>query len=168
MAINAKDIVAEFTEEIVSAHGAQRLLACYQCGKCTAGCPVARVNEAFSPKRLIRQAQLGLKELALNKKSPIWMCATCYSCFEGCPQDIRPTEIFLALKAMAARKGIIPMGRKMAFNQLAKTGRTFDIKEDARKTRADLGLEPCPEVDTARTVALLKLRGILQILTGVK
>jgi heterodisulfide reductase subunit C len=168
MAINEKDMVAEFTREIKSAHGADRLLVCYQCGKCMAGCPVARVNETFSPKKLVRLAQLGLEELVLNKKSPIWMCTTCYNCLEGCPQDVEPTEIFLAMKAMAARRGIMPMGRKMSFNLLAKNGRTFEIREEARQARTELGLGPCPEVDTAKTVALLELRGVLQILTGRK
>jgi heterodisulfide reductase subunit C len=168
MTIHEKDMVAEFTGKIASAHGAHRLLACYQCGKCTAGCPVARVSEAFSPKKLVRMAQLGLEEMVLNKKSPIWMCTTCYSCLEGCPQDIEPTEIFLAMKAMAARRGIVPMGKKMAFGSLAKTGRMFDIKDDARQARTDLGLEACPEVDISKTTALLELRGVLQILTGRK
>jgi heterodisulfide reductase subunit C len=168
MALATKDMIAKFTSEVASAHGAGRALACYQCGKCTAGCPVARVTDAFSPKKIIRLVQLGLEKPVLDKKSPVWLCATCYNCLEGCPQDIEPTSIFLALKAMAARRGIVPMGRKMAFASLAKNGRMFEIKEEAGQARAELGLAACPEVDTARTVALLEMRGVMQILTGRK
>ncbi len=168
MALGTKDMVEEFTRELAAAHGAGRVPACYQCGKCTAGCPVARVTDAFSPKKIIRLVQLGLEKPVLDKKSPVWLCATCYNCLEGCPQDIEPTSIFLALKAMAAKRGIVPMGRKMAFASLAKNGRMFEIKEEARQARADLGLEACPEVDTAKTVALLEMREVLHVLTGRK
>lgn len=168
MAVTTLNMVPEFTESILSAHGGHRLLSCYQCGKCTAGCPVTRVTDAFSPKKFIRLVQLGLKDMALDKKSPIWLCATCYNCAEACPQDVEPTEIFITLKTLAIRRGILPMGRKMSFGTLVKKGRMFDVGDKQQQERAALGLDPCPEVDVKQTLALLELRGVLPLLTGSK
>ncbi|MEJ2718903.1 MAG: 4Fe-4S dicluster domain-containing protein [Deltaproteobacteria bacterium] len=168
MAVTTEEMVRQFTDSILSAHGGHRLPSCYQCGKCTAGCPVARVTDAFSPKKFIRLAQLGLENMALDKKSPIWLCATCYNCTEVCPQDVEPTEIFIALKTFAIRRGILPMGRKMGFGTLAKKGRMFDVGDKQQQERAALGLDPCPEVDVDQTLAILELRGILPLLTGRK
>ncbi|MCX7958743.1 MAG: disulfide reductase, partial [Deltaproteobacteria bacterium] len=48
-------------------------LKCYQCGKCSAGCPV-RIFMKVSPNKLVRLVQLGLDEEAL-KSDTLWMCA---------------------------------------------------------------------------------------------
>jgi heterodisulfide reductase subunit C len=157
-----------FNETVRSVHGAENLMVCYHCGTCTAGCPVARVSDKFRPQLVLRIAQLGLEELALDKKSPVWLCTGCYNCTEWCPQNVHPTEIFMAMKGLAARRGIIPMGRKMSFSLLVKKGRMFDVKEKQQEERAELGLAPCPEPDTEQTLALLERGGILPILTGRK
>ncbi len=82
----------------------------------------------------------------------------CYTCFEGAPRisghgDIPCNESY------GCPEGNYSHGRKMAFYQLAKTGRTFDIKEEARKVRAELGLEPCPELILPRRLRFLSERG---------
>ena len=159
---------SDFTATVKSIHGAENLMVCFHCGTCSSGCPVVRVSDKFRPQWLLRMAQLGLEELALDKKSPVWLCTGCYNCTEWCPQDVHPTEVIMALKGLAARRGIIPMGRKMSFSLLVKNGRMFDVKEKQQEERAELGLEACPEVDTEQTTTLLERGGILPILTGRK
>ena len=56
----------------------QNLLVCYQCGKCSAGCPVVSKMDIL-PNQIIRYAQLGLEEDLLASKS-IWACASCMTC----------------------------------------------------------------------------------------
>jgi heterodisulfide reductase subunit C len=168
MIIKNDDLRPEFTREITAIHGAEYLRRCYQCGACSSGCPVVRVTDAFNPQVLMRMAQMGLEEMVMNKKSPVWLCTTCYNCAEWCPMDANPTEVFLAMKTIAARRKFIPMGRKMAFSTLAKKGRVFDVKKQQQEERVELGMEPAPEVDIEKTTILLKLTGAYKILTGGK
>ena len=44
----------------------QNLLACYQCRRCAAGCPVGEETGYVTPDRLIRMIVLGERDTALN------------------------------------------------------------------------------------------------------
>jgi heterodisulfide reductase subunit C len=57
---------------------------CYQCGKCSAGCPVAFAMDK-TPRQIIRLLQLGFLEEALKSRT-IWLCATCQTCSTRCPR----------------------------------------------------------------------------------
>jgi len=67
---------------------------CYQCGKCTAGCPASKT---LSPSVLIHYLQLGLFEEAVNSES-IWSCMGCLTCSERCPKNVSPAAIIEGLK----------------------------------------------------------------------
>ena len=64
-----------------------RAYLCLDCGKCTAICPVSRVNKGYSPRRLLIKALTGSNEYLLNDKT-IWTCLTCMQCQQRCPSDI--------------------------------------------------------------------------------
>ena len=59
---------------------------CYQCGKCTAGCPMAHAMDIM-PRQVVRMLQLGMVE-ELMKSKTIWVCASCHMCVERCPHEI--------------------------------------------------------------------------------
>ena len=59
---------------------------CYQCGKCTAGCPVAAEAD-MGPRQLIRNMQLGLLEPIMKSTLP-WLCVNCGVCLARCPQNV--------------------------------------------------------------------------------
>jgi heterodisulfide reductase subunit C2 len=62
---------------------------CYQCGKCTAGCPMAEEMD-YTPSHILRLLQLGLdgfEDKVLRAYSP-WVCLTCEMCYARCPQDV--------------------------------------------------------------------------------
>ena len=80
----------------------QNLLVCYQCGKCSAGCPVVSRMDIL-PNQIIRFAQLGLKEELLESKA-IWTCASCMTCNVRCPKGINIAEIIEALRQILLRR----------------------------------------------------------------
>jgi heterodisulfide reductase subunit C len=80
----------------------QNLMVCYQCGKCSAGCP-AVTDMDILPNQIIRFAQLGLKEELLNCKA-IWACASCLTCNTRCPKGINIAEVIEAMRQILLRK----------------------------------------------------------------
>ncbi|MBU1474665.1 MAG: 4Fe-4S dicluster domain-containing protein, partial [Acidobacteria bacterium] len=75
---------------------------CYQCGKCSAGCPAVS-NMDILPNQIIRYAQLGFKDELLESKS-IWACASCMTCNVRCPKGINIAEVIEVLRQLLLRK----------------------------------------------------------------
>jgi len=75
--------------------------SCYQCGKCSAGCPSAFVMDLL-PHRIIRDLQIGLVDEALASKTP-WVCASCEVCSVRCPRGIEVARVMEALRQIALR-----------------------------------------------------------------
>jgi heterodisulfide reductase subunit C len=80
----------------------QNLLACYQCGKCSAGCPAVSEMDIL-PNQIIRYAQLGFKDELLKSKA-IWICASCFTCNARCPKGINIAEVIEAIREILLRK----------------------------------------------------------------
>lgn len=81
----------------------QKLLACYQCGKCSAGCPMAAYMDIL-PNQIIRMAQLGMQKQLLASRT-IWTCVSCLTCNSRCPKNIRIAEVIESLRQTALRNG---------------------------------------------------------------
>ena len=81
----------------------QAASSCYQCGKCTAGCPVAAEMDS-DPARVMRLVQLGAKERVLSEDA-IWLCASCETCVSRCPQACDLPRVMDALRAIAEQEG---------------------------------------------------------------
>jgi heterodisulfide reductase subunit C len=77
----------------------ERLTDCYQCGKCTAGCPASMDPP---PSLLIRKLQLGLHREVVSYES-IWSCMACLTCSERCPKNVSPAAIIEGLKLIHLR-----------------------------------------------------------------
>ena len=120
--------------EKVSVESGQPVQKCYQCGKCTAGCPMAFAMD-YTPNQVIHMVQLGLKEDLLRSKA-IWLCATCHTCTTRCPCNIEITKVMEILRAMAGKMGTAPPGRAKNveifydsfLNTVEKYGRTFEVE----------------------------------------
>jgi len=59
---------------------------CFQCCKCSAGCPVAGEMDLL-PHQMVRLAVLGEVDRIVNSKS-MWLCLTCHTCGARCPNGI--------------------------------------------------------------------------------
>lgn len=81
-----------------------RLAQCYQCGKCTAGCPMAGRMDS-PPTRLMRLLQLGDVEAALRAES-IWQCVSCQTCSSRCPKEVDCAGVMDALRQVACERGM--------------------------------------------------------------
>ena len=80
---------------------------CYQCGKCSAGCPMAHAMD-ITPRQVIRYLQLGLWDEALHSQAP-WICASCHTCTARCPHDVDLAALMEEVKQEAKAQNIIPV-----------------------------------------------------------
>jgi heterodisulfide reductase subunit C len=98
---------------------------CYQCRKCSVGCPVAGQAES-PPSEIIRRLQLGAGREMLETDL-IWTCLSCETCYARCPNEINFTAIIDALRSLARERGVTrPRGNPPLFNRLfLNTVRTF-------------------------------------------
>ena len=78
--------------------------ACFQCEKCTNGCPVTFAMDVV-PHKLIRSVQLGLRDEVLCSDT-IWVCASCETCTTRCPNGIDITHIMDTLRQICQLEGI--------------------------------------------------------------
>ena len=79
--------------------GAADVTACFSCGNCTAICPLAD-NDATFPRRVIRYAQVGMKDDLLGSKE-LWTCYHCGLCSESCPTEADPGEFMATARRYA-------------------------------------------------------------------
>jgi heterodisulfide reductase subunit C len=80
-----------------------KIANCYECGKCTAGCPAADRME-WKPNQVIRMLQLNQIDKALQSNS-IWQCISCLTCASRCPQDVDLAALMDALREMSLKEG---------------------------------------------------------------
>lgn len=80
---------------------------CYQCGKCSAGCPIAAEAD-MTPREVIRNLQLGQVDAVLESKMP-WYCVECGVCLVRCPQSVDLPALNEAICRLAMRKKKVSM-----------------------------------------------------------
>ncbi len=84
----------------------QNVYLCYQCVKCTSGCPVGKYFD-WQPNQIMRAVQLGQEDIALESQTP-WLCASCQTCTTRCPQGLDIARIMDFLTREALDQGIEP------------------------------------------------------------
>jgi ferredoxin len=83
----------------VQRFGAADVSACFSCGTCTATCPLSD-NDGTFPRRIIRYAQVGMKDELLSSKE-LWTCYHCGLCSDSCPTEADPGEFMAAARRYA-------------------------------------------------------------------
>lgn len=101
VSISQKKIRDTFVQKVQELSG-QNLLVCYQCGKCSAGCPAVAEMDIL-PNQVIRFAQLGLKDELLQCRA-VWACASCLTCNVRCPKGIKIAEVMEAIRQILLRQ----------------------------------------------------------------
>src|SRR5512135_393952 len=92
--ISINTVRGEFVRQVETISG-ETLLACNQCGKCSAGCPLAFSMDLL-PSQVIRLAQLGIEDVLQSQT--IWICASCLTCVARCPKDIDLSRVMEAIR----------------------------------------------------------------------
>lgn len=77
-------------------YGAVGAEICFNCGTCTAMCPLTDEEHPF-PRNMIRLAQLGMTDRLLESTDP-WLCYYCGDCTQTCPREAEPAETMMALR----------------------------------------------------------------------
>jgi heterodisulfide reductase subunit C len=122
----------------------QRALACYQCGVCAGGCPVGRWRSDFNPRQFVLKI-LREEVNEVLEDYRIWLCASCLTCLERCPQKIEVSEIVLQLKNAAARIGNLPETEVKKNHEMIKDGWVQNPAKNILRVRQELGLPELPE-----------------------
>ena len=119
-----------FLLEVAQASG-ETLQACYQCQKCSAGCPVAYAMDIL-PHQVLRHIQYDHRERILSSKT-IWICASCYACSVRCPNNIDIAKIMDTLRNLALRSGVepgekdIPVFHSVFLDTIKSRGRIHEL-----------------------------------------
>ncbi len=100
--ISIDTVRGHFVRQVEEISG-QDLLACNQCGKCSAGCPIVGEMDIL-PSQAIRMAQLGMEDVL--ESNTIWICASCLTCVARCPKGVDVPRLMEALRQIALRNGI--------------------------------------------------------------
>ena len=156
--IKSSEMDPRFKYEISKIPGAEKIMLCFQCGTCTADCPISRFSEAYRPRKLMRMTQLGLKERILSS-DVIWLCAACFTCVDHCPQDVEIASILRALRNLAVQEGFMPRVFKELGANVGKTGLAYSIPELRLKKREEQGLPPLPEANLESINKLFNITG---------
>ena len=117
-------------EEVRQRCGA-RVSACFQCHKCSTGCPIGPEMD-FLPSQIMRLVHLGAEKEALASRS-IWLCASCEACTTRCPMAIDIAAVMDALRILAIERRIdLPDARGKQFHRsflgsVRRHGRVYEM-----------------------------------------
>lgn len=164
-----KDTLAYHIEKAIDVPA----IKCYQCGKCSAGCPVAMEMD-LPPSMVMRllQTETQANDEKLLRSYSIWLCVTCEMCLGRCPMEIDIPSVMDFLRHRSLReKKVNPKAKniisfhKSFLNSIRLTGRLFelgltmDYKRRSLTLMQDIALAP-------RMIARGKLHFIPEIIKG--
>ena len=134
---------AAFRKQVENACG-QKVSLCFQCEKCTNGCPVTFAMD-IAPHKLVRLVHLGLKEKVLNSDT-IWVCASCETCTTRCPNGIDIAHLMDALRQISQEEGVkasqknVPLFHSAFLSSIKSHGRVHEAEMTVNFTLKSAGL----------------------------
>ena len=108
-----------------------KVSACYQCQKCSSGCPVTFAMD-YLPNQILHMIQIGLKTEVL-KSATIWVCASCETCTTRCPNDIDIARIMDVMRRESLKSGLttgekkVPVFHDAFLSSIESTGRVYEL-----------------------------------------
>ncbi len=144
---------------------------CYQCGKCTAGCPVAERMDTV-PNQIVRLIQSGRSDAAIRTRA-IWECVSCQTCTTRCPKSVDCAALMDALRQISFESNVAaaPARRTLLFQRaflqnVRRHGRLNELELIAAfKTSAFLGDRNVPLLfKDAMLAPKMRARGKLHLI----
>ena len=117
-------------EEVRQRSGTE-VSACFQCHKCSTGCPIGPDMD-YLPSQILRLVHLGAETEVLASRS-IWLCASCEACTARCPMAIDIAGVMDALRIMAIdRRTALPDAHGKQFHRsflgsVRRHGRVYEM-----------------------------------------
>ena len=110
---------AEVKETIDKILDTEKLRFCFDCGICTASCPISGIlGREYNPRNLLERIASDPDNIL--KSDELWLCGWCYSCQKRCPQALKLPEIFLRMRTLANQQGQ-PKSFDSALNKVVET-----------------------------------------------
>lgn len=116
---------------------------------------MAHVRPDYNPRRMLETILLGHYDEVLSSNL-IWLCTSCHSCLERCPQRIELSELLIDLKNAAAESGNIPRMLLERARRIAETGQSTPISKASLVWREKLGLAPISPVNVEEIQTILQ------------
>ena len=110
----------------------QKISACFQCEKCTNGCPLTFAMDIV-PHKAMRLLCLGQLDEVLHSDT-IWVCASCETCTTRCPNGIDIAHIMDTLRQISQREGIkasqhqVPIFHSAFLSSIKRHGRASELE----------------------------------------
>jgi heterodisulfide reductase subunit C2 len=134
MAVNNKvnnNSPTPVTCRMVEKLSGEKISTCYQCEKCSNGCPMAFAMD-IAPHQVLHSLQLGLSDEVINSDT-IWVCASCETCSTRCPNNIDIAHIMDTLRQLSMCKGVkasqkqAPIFHKAFLSNVKALGRMHEL-----------------------------------------
>jgi heterodisulfide reductase subunit C len=108
---------------------------CYQCGKCSAGCPAAsEMDDAPSVVLHLLQTDTEAADTRVLRSYSIWLCVTCNTCVARCPMEVDLPKVMDALRSESVKRRMVhPKAKdivafhKSFINSIRHFGRMWEI-----------------------------------------
>jgi Fe-S oxidoreductase len=122
---------------------------CFQCGKCTGGCPVS-LRSALNIRRLMIEVFLREDLALVLRGEELWNCTTCKTCTLRCPRGLEPMDLLIGLRSILVEDGHIPKTAIEALESTYKYGNPWNTPRNKRiEWGKELGLKTFPSGDRA-------------------
>lgn len=131
MLISQKTMDLDIVKKVEQLSGTS-VRRCFQCGKCSAGCPMATFME-HPPNRIVRLLQLGQWQRILAGRS-IWYCVSCETCTTRCPNQVDLCAIMDALRKLSwdqdgpSKESYVQLANKLFLQNIRTYGRQYEMR----------------------------------------
>lgn len=141
----------ELWEELFRSTDAAR---CFQCGSCTATCPLADQG-ALNVRQLVRRGAFREGTSDVGSRTPgLWSCTMCAQCNVGCPRGVDIVGVVRYLRSRGWRRNEVPAGLRPLMWAEFQDGNPYRLPPSQRAawTRGLSGAAAGSSADGASTV----------------